>query len=1085
MEGILEKFMRDAARNPDRPMYDFLDCGTDPFIHNTVTIGEAWQHAMDMAAELRQQGAKKGDRAIILSMQDSGTVYAIWGCMIVGVVFTVIPPPIDDGKLDRFISVLKSCKPRFLISNEGLEKQSDTDVTSRLLKKAFLQVVALKRVYTDKVLPAAAPVELYAHSAEDLIYLQYTSGSTSAPKGVMVTYGNLMGCIGQCLEIFDFQQTKNNLASWVPFYHNIGLIVAIFLPVIADTGISYFIPTLQFLARPTVWLRVISDYKVNITAAPNSAYEVCTRLISPEDAEQYDLSHVTHLINGSEFVNAATVEKFCELFHISTDCFAPGYGLSECVCVGTLASRDYRCQHIDLEAYREGRFLPSPTGEKAIVSVGRPAGDMVLAAIRPDGSPCDPDKIGEICIAGSSVCAGYWQNPEETKRFHTTISGYREHFYRTGDMGVVYDGQLYLTGRIKEMIVISGKNIFPGDITLLLRQEGVPLSADGIAVFSIPSPEGERPILCTESAKANDFTSIVAEINRLTARNFGFSFWDTVFVPKDSLPRTDNRKIKTLAARTLYEADKLPLLFSSRRSGGASAAAEASRPTAIQNHKIELPPNATFENLKPAITDIFRELLPGVAFTDKDSFLTLGGDSLRMMELVCGLEKDLGVSIDIRCIAADPSVAGISNYLSALLAGRQKDFQPDLRAECVLSEEIAPQTDYTHTPEECKTVFLTGSTGFLGAYLIRALIEQRRTKGIKIYCHARAATPEKALKRVIDNLKRFECWQEEYRDHIIAVTGDLTKPHLGMTDENWRLLTRDVDAVYHNGAVLNFVFPYRQMKPANVLGTAECLRLACEGKAKYFHYVSSYSVYDNPSHFDRTVMEDDPLTSPDGYFLGYSETKWVAEKLVELARLRGLRTAVYRPGDITGTLATGIWKLEDLISRSMVGCVQLGAAPDVEVNLHLTPVDYVAEALVYISFQNECCGHAFNLLNHRLMPLRQMTALMKKAGYPVELLPYEEWCRRLTETTGDENVLRILSCLFTDQRTAGEGMIERFGVHQAQFSTANTDRLLSGSGIACPPVNAALLRSYLRHFIKSGYLPAPQPWWKRLFSKKK
>ena len=252
MEGILEKFMRDTARNPDRPMYDFLDCGTDPFIHNTVTIGEAWQHAMDMAAELRQQGAKKSDRAIILSMQDSGTVYAIWGCMIVGVIFTVIPPPIDDGKLDRFISVLKSCKPRFLISNESLEKQSDTDVTSRLLKKAFLQVVALKRVYTDKVLPAAAPIELYAHSAEDLIYLQYTSGSTSAPKGVMVTYGNLMGCIGQCLEIFDFQYTKNNLASWVPFYHNIGLIVAIFLPVIADTGIFYFIPTLQFLARPTV-----------------------------------------------------------------------------------------------------------------------------------------------------------------------------------------------------------------------------------------------------------------------------------------------------------------------------------------------------------------------------------------------------------------------------------------------------------------------------------------------------------------------------------------------------------------------------------------------------------------------------------------------------------------------------------------------------------------------------------------------------------------------------------------------------------------------------------------------------------------
>ena len=1082
MDGILEKYMRDAASTPERPLYDFLDCGTEPYRHNRVTIGEAWRHAMDMAAELRQKGAKPGDRAIILSMQDAGTVYAVWGCMIAGVVFTVIPPPIDEGKLNRFVSVLKSSKPRFLISNAGMEREAETNVTGPLLKKAFLNVVTLKRVYTDQVKPAQTG-EVTPHKAEDLLYLQYTSGSTSAPKGVMVTYGNLMGCIGQCLEIFDFQHTSNNLASWVPFYHNIGLIVAIFLPVIADTGVSYFIPTLQFLARPTVWLRVLSDYKVNITAAPNSAYEVCTRLITPEEAKKYDLSHVTHLINGSEFVNAATVEKFCALFGITPDCFAPGYGLSECVCVGTLASRDYRCQHIDLEAYREGRFLPAPEGEKAIVSVGRPAGDMVLVAIRPDGTPCEPGEIGEICIQGSSVCAGYWQNPEETKRFQTVIPGYGGQFYRTGDMGVVYEGQLYLTGRIKEMIIISGKNIFPGDITLLLRQEGVPLPADAMAVFSVQAVEGECPVLCAECAPGADFAAVAAEVNRLTARNFDFSFRDIVFVPSGTLPRTDNRKIKTLATRAMYEAGELPVLYSSRRQGTAAASAKKSEPAPRQ--KVTLPPDATPEQIQPIITGIFREVLPGVTYGPEDSFLELGGDSLRMMELVCDLEHDLGVNIDIRCIAAEPTVSGISNYLSALLAGREKEFQPDLRAECVLPEEIAPQGEYTNRPEDCRTVFLTGSTGFLGAYLIRALIEQRGEKGIQIYCHARAATPEKALGRVIDNMKRFQCWQDRYLAYLHAVPGDLTQPHLGMSEADWNQMSKEVDAIYHNGAVLNFVFPYRQMKPANVLGTTECLRLACEGKLKYFHYVSSYSVYDNPSHFDRTVMEDDPLESPDGYFLGYSETKWVAEKLVGLARQRGLRAAVYRPGDITGTLSTGIWKLEDLISRSLVGCVQLGAAPDVEVNLHLTPVDYVADALVYISFQSLCCGHAFNLLNHRLMPLQQMTALIKKAGYPLERLPYGEWCERLTATTSEENVLRILSCLFTDQRSAGEDMIARFGAHQAQFSTANTDRLLAGSGITCPPVNAALLQSYLRYYIKNGYLPAPQPWWKRLFSRSK
>lgn len=197
-----------------------------------------------------------------------------------------------------------------------------------------------------------------------------------------------------------------------------------------------------------------------------------------------------------------------------------------------------------------------------------------------------------------------------------------------------------------------------------------------------------------------------------------------------SLPRTDNRKIKTLATHTLYESGRLPLLYSSR-SGGNATNPQQSAP-AVSRQKIELPPNATPEQIQPIISAIFREVLPGVSFGPNDSFLTLGGDSLRMMELVCGLEQDLGINIDIRCIAADPTVSGISAYLSALLSGRERDFQPDLRAECVLPAEIAPHGEYAYQPQDCHTVFLTGSTGFLGAYLIRALIEQRKDHGIKI-----------------------------------------------------------------------------------------------------------------------------------------------------------------------------------------------------------------------------------------------------------------------------------------------------------------------------------------------------------------
>lgn len=1070
MDGILEVFQQRVSAVPERILYNFLDCEVRPFRENAVTVKTAWQRSEAIAAQLREKGAKKGDRAIILSMQDEGTVYAVWGCMIAGVVFTLIPPPLDESKLNRFVSVLKSCEPKFLISNEGLEKTSENNAAGALMRQAFFQVLTLKRIYTDKIKPYHGPELLCAHDADDLLYLQYTSGSTSAPKGVMVTYKNVMSCIDLCLEIFDFNREKQVLASWVPFYHNIGLVVGIFLPVFANDAHACFIPTLQFLQKPTVWLEVMSRYRATITTGPNSAYELCTRLVTEEEAQKYDLSSMTHFINGSEFVDFYTIDKFCRLFRVSPDSFAPGYGLSECVCVATLSSRDFRRVDISLDAYREGKFLPEEDGGKSIVSVGRPAIDMKVVAVRGDGTACRDGEIGEIYLQGSNVCKGYWKNPQESKSFAASIAGYEGQFYRTGDMGAVYGGQLYLTGRIKEMIIIGGRNIFPNDIILLLQEAGVALPMNAIALFSVSQNGGERPVLCAECEPAADFKGIAAQINKAVSHTFGFSFMDVVFVETGSLPRTDNQKIKTLAARDNYEANRLKVLFSTQKHGDAAegkAAAEAER------KKVVLPENPSPEDVRPIVRNMFELLLPGTEFGPEDSFMEKGGDSLRLMELVCELENDLDINIDLREIAAAPTIEGISGYISALLNGDVKSRKLDLRAECRLDEDVRLQSGYACSPRECRNILVTGTTGFLGAYLMRSLIRQKGGSGIKVYCHGRGSSTENLMERIEKNMRRFHCWEEEYRKYIIPVPGDLNLPNLGIASGLYESLSQEIDMVIHNGAILNFVFPYTQMKRTNVEGTIEALRFACRGRAKYFHYISSYSVYDNPSHFERHVMENDPLESPDGYFLGYSETKWVAEKLVRIAQERGLRVSIYRPGDITGTLKDGIWKLEDLISRSIVGCIQMGCVPEIEVNLHLTPVDYVADAIVCIAFQTASAGQAFNIINGHLMPMKDFYALLNRLGYRVGHLPFEQWCQKLEACSNEENVLRILSCLFTDKRQAGENMVERFGVRQAEFDTGNTDRLLAGSGITCPPVDAALMKSYLRHFYECGYIAKP------------
>jgi len=1155
MKGIIDILRERVKDYPDRKIYNFLDYSSDQPADHEITTKMLFDNAKALAGELLAKGAKKGDRVVILSLQDPGTLYAVYGAMMAGTLFTIIPPPIDEGKVQRFISVVKSCKPKFLISNYALEhtQHSEIDVKKRLAKEAFLPALGLKRIYTDRLPIRSDEFPIHAADPGEVVYLQYTSGSTSDPKGVMVTMKNLMTNIAQVMDVYDFS-TGNNLGMWIPFFHNLGLLIGIYLPVMALEGTAYFLPTLQFLQKPTLWLSMLARYKINITAGPNSAYAVFQHILNSRSAAEFDLSHVNLFINGSEFVDPLTIKNFAELFAVRSDAFAPGYGLAENVCLATVAHRDYRTVRIHADALRKNRFVPCEHEEgkngfvpceheegkngfvpcehgegknrfdpcehregKEIVSLGKPVKGLTMVAVDPEsGKPCEEGRIGEIYIQGDSVSQGYWGNVKDNENFRARVEGLQGEFYKTGDMGIIHRGNFYMTGRIKELIVVNGHNVYPGDIRSVL-QKNIPAVPMGSAVFfPVEANKQEAVAVCLEADNVNlEFASIASRINHVMAGHFEFSFYDVVFVKKDSLPRTDNRKIRTHKVREHYLQGKLEVLFSSRNN------ASARQKTTV--------PETSPDGIHAKVREVFDTLLETQNYDLDTGFMELGGDSLKLVECVYHLEEAFNIGLDITEMGTNASVNGIAAYIqNKMLQGSGNSKKINLQEECYLDSPVVPaagpaatfsahagnraygesapatgtvatagnahaamytgahkDAGYTHSVSECRRLFLTGSTGFLGAFLIRSLLEQfagLAGQDITIYCHVRAKDEATGLKRIVDNMKRYRCWKEEYAKRIQAVTGSLDKPLMGMKEDVYERLSREVDAVYHNGALLNFLYPYSYLKGTNVDGTRECLRFAFHGKAKYFHYISSYSVYDNPSHFGKKVYESDPLTSWEGYFLGYSETKWVSEKLVQMARERGLRACIYRPGEIAGDTVHGIWETKDLLSRLITGCILMQKAPAINTRFQMVPVDYVADTIAHISRQEGACGLAFNILNPGKLTVKKMVRAIRSKGYKISIIPYERWKQELLQTDIRENPLRILASLFNkdtgkpdtgkpdigkrDSRQAGNDhrLVMRYGSLQPRFDMTNTFTFLKHSGIKCPPVNRKLLHLYMEQF---------------------
>jgi thioester reductase-like protein len=368
--------------------------------------------------------------------------------------------------------------------------------------------------------------------------------------------------------------------------------------------------------------------------------------------------------------------------------------------------------------------------------------------------------------------------------------------------------------------------------------------------------------------------------------------------------------------------------------------------------------------------------------------------------------------------------------------------------------------DAVRSAGELDAVLLTGASGFLGSFLLHELLDQTPAT---VYCLVRAHDEEAGRARLHAGLAKYGLLDGADLDRIAVVPGDLSAERFGLSDPEYTALTRKTRAVYHNGAKVSFLEPYRILRQTNVDGTREVLRFACTGPVKPVHHVSTIAVFDCDNFAElRIVDAEADLRGGGGFHGGYDESKWAGEQVVRLAREAGVPVTIHRPGNIAGHSGTGAVSDGHLVTAMIKGCIRLGLAPDSDAFVDVVPVDYVSAALVSISLRDDVAGRNFNLVNPTAVRWTDIAGHLSRFGYPVEQVSLEAWREAIRADDHEDNPLRVFLPML-DERALFSGR---------RYRCEGTLAALDGTSIACPPVDDVLIGRYLRALIDAGELPA-------------
>lgn len=977
-----------------------------------ISYAELDERANQLAHHLRGHGI--GRDSVVMTHQERSIelIVSLLGIWKAGATYLPVEPGVPE---QRVMTFLKETDCAAVITGIG-----------GMRRFAGLPVPALTAdAGASAGHPTGAPQP--GVEASDSAYIVYTSGSTGTPKGVRVDHASLAYLCDEINQRYGIGPADRVLQfAAISFDTSIEQILVALL-----NGATLILPENAW--APSELAQRLLEHRVTVMDLTPPYWRA---FLSELVRTPVELPVRLTIVGGSA-VHAPDCRIALRVMPNSR--LVNAYGLTET----TITSSTME-------------ITPEVVPERGPAPVGRPLPQTVVHVLDADLAPVGPDRHGEIYLSGPGVAHGYLAEETGRARFLPDHLAERPgtRMYRTGDLGGwTREGNLQVVGRVDRQIKIRGFRVEPAEIEATLSTHDL---VDDVAVKPY-TWHGELQIAAYyTAARAGARPLAPRDLRAFLAQHLPGYMIPATFVELTEMPVKTNGKV---------ELDALP--EPDHAATPAAAGAGGAAPTG---------------RVEQVVAGLWCQVLDVDSVESDDNFFDLGGNSILAAELLAKVRATLGILITqvrplIRLLLDDATLRSFAAAVESARAGTLsgETTRVDFEAEAAVGVPISRTPPEAASWQDPAHIVLTGSSGFLGIYLLRELLA---TTDATVHCLVRAADTDHAMERIQANARHYlrdDLARYRAAGRICAVAGDLAAPRLGLSEEHFDRLAGLVDVIHHPGGLVNFIYPYSHMRAANVEGTREIIRLAARYRNAPVHYISTMAVI---SGFGTAgvghVTEQTPAAHVEHLSVGYVESKWVAEALLQNAANNGLPVAIYRAADISGDRETGAWNTATEMCAMKKFIVDTGTAPIAELPLDYTPVDVYAAAVAHIAAHALPAGEVYHLTNPGKVNVAVLTDRLRAHGHTIRDVPWHEWLEQVVKIAVEQpgHPMTPFAPLFIDACSTGEMSVAEMYLETTfpTFSRDNVDAALRGSGIEIPPVDADMLDRYIRYLTTVDFL---------------